>query len=172
MRHLFLTILIVLMSFTACKKNSKANIGTKDESINSQEVMKSDLEKLKFVEYVLDLKTELAIQDWQDYYQLNDVIINVKKGDLSFFNDNNDAILLLLKNLKDNIPDQVNTDATLARIAALETKLFKLQSLSNLQTTTQKKLKTTIEEFLETFSNLNFQMNKKLEKDNQQIEKP
>tara|TARA_R110002050_G_scaffold298611_1_gene462224 strand:- start:1110 stop:1619 length:510 start_codon:yes stop_codon:yes gene_type:complete len=164
---LVLSLITILMS---CKK-------TQDDTLLehknvSKEITEKDLSKLDFIEFTLDVKTKKAIENWQEYHQLQDVITNVKKGDLSFFSDNKEGIKTLFKDLLLNIPDQVNNDATLARIVALETKLYKLESLSNLSTTSKEELSLVIQEFLESFSNLNFQMNKKIEKDNQNIEKP
>lgn len=138
----------------------------------SKSLTEKDISKLKYVEYTLDVKTENAIKDWLKYKDLEDIVDNVKKADLSYFNDNKKGIKTFLEELTKNIPDTVNTPSVTARITALETKLYKLESLANLQTTSKQELGETIREFLEAFSNLNFQMNKKLEKDSQKIERP
>lgn len=161
------------MLFLACNNTSK---NTKTEQTFVEPVSKSlsekDISKLKYVEYVLDIKTEDAIKEWLKYKDLEDIIQNVKKGDLSYFNDNKKGIKTFLTELEKTIPDTVNTASVTARITALKTKLYKLESLSNLETTSKQELGETVREFLESFSNLNFQMNKKLEKDSQQIERP
>ncbi|MFD1615680.1 hypothetical protein [Gelatiniphilus marinus] len=138
----------------------------------SKEFSEGELSKLDYLDFGLDEKTERAIENWQEYGQLQDVVTRVKKGDLSFFFNNEEAIKTLLTDLKRNIPAPVNTPSTLARIQVLETKIYKLESLSNLSTTTKDALKSSIKEFLVGVSNLNFQMNKKLEKEYQNIKKP
>lgn len=166
----FLVAFCFFIVLVSCKKQQDE---TPLENKNlSEEITEKELSKLEFIEFTLDVKTKKAIEDWQEYNQLQDVITNVKKGDLSFFKDNKQGIKTLFRDLLANIPDLVNNDATLARIVALETKLYKLESLSNLSTTDKEELSMVIQEFLESFSNLNFQMNKKIEKDNQLIEKP
>lgn len=166
---LVLSLITILMS---CKNTQdESSLENKDENI-SKDITEKDLSKLDFIEFNLDVKTKKVIENWEEYNQLQGVITNVKKADLSFFRDNKEEIKVLFKDLLLNIPTEVNTDATLARIVALETKLYKLESLSNLSTTSKKELSKVIQEFLESFSNLNFQMNKKIEKDNQIIEKP
>lgn len=165
----FLSFFIIISS---CKKTEE-NIPADDiAKNNNQELTESDISKLNYIDFVLDENTEQAIESWQEYYQLQDVIHNVKKGDLSFFSSNTETIETLFKDLKKNIPEPVNTPATLARIQVLETKIYKLKSLYNLNTTTKSELNNCIKEFLVSVSNLNFQMNKKLEKDNQNIIKP
>lgn len=168
-----LSILCLFIVLSSCKKSEENSaVDTDITKNNAQELTESDISKLDFIDFGLDEKTEVAIENWQEYFQLQDVVVNVKKGDLSFFNNNAEAIKTLLKDLKKNIPEPVNTPATLARLQVLETKIYKLESLSNLLTTTKDELNNTIKEFLVAVSNLNFQMNKKLEKDNQNIQKP
>lgn len=168
----FLALVSMFTIFFSCKQTKEDTLAENTNGNTTQEITEKDLSNLDFIEFALDPKTEQVIEDWQEYYQLQDVIINVKKGDLSFFSDNKKGIKVLFHELLENIPDEVNSPATLARILALKTKLYKLESLSNLTTTSKEELKETIKEFLESFSNLNFQMNKKIEKDNQNIEKP
>lgn len=165
-----ISIISLFIVLSSCKQ-TEDNAGANDSQNSSQELSQKDISKLDFVDFGLDEKTEKAIENWQEYYQLQDAINNVKKGDLGFFN-NNEVIETLLKDLKKNIPKAVNTPATLARIQVLETKIYKLESASNLLTTTKNELMGCVKEFLEAFSNLNFQMNKKLEKENNTIQKP
>ncbi len=165
-----LAVLSVLTILFSCKKTQENNL---DENENvSQDISEKDLSNLDFIEFTLDPKTENTIKDLGEYFQLQDVVNEVKKGDLSFFSDNDEEIDELFKLLIENIPDDVNSSATLARIVALETKFYKLKSFSNLTKTDKQEVSDIIKEFLESFSNLNFQMNKKIEKDSRIIEKP
>lgn len=163
-----LSLITMVMS---CKKTHK---DTAENYIDNsgEKITEKELSNLDFIEFTLDVTTKKAVENWQEYNQLQEVITNVKKGDLSFFSDNTEVIKTLFKDLVKNIPSEVNTNATLARIVTLETKLYKLESLYNLSTTSKEELSMVIKEFLQSFSNLNFQMNKKLEKDNNYIEKP
>jgi len=169
----FLTILSLIFMFLSCK-NIDNNTDIVEHKEESNKIKEKDLSKLDYIEFALDSRTKKVIEEanWVQYNQLQDVITNVKKGDLSFFDDNDEAINTLLKDLKNKVPAAVRYPPTLARITALETKLYKLESLSNLITTSKQELKDSIKEFLEAFSNLNLQMNKKLEKDSRIIEKP
>jgi hypothetical protein len=167
-----LSVLCLLTLFVSCKKTQENDTSNTIEKQQIQAITEQDLLKLKYADYVLDFKTEEAIKDWQEYFQLQEVINKVKKADLSFFNDNEENIKILISKLKENIPNQVNSEGVLARLLVLETKMLKLESLSNLSTTTKQELISIIKEFFVSFSNVNFQMNKKLEFDNQLIEKP
>tara|TARA_R110002050_G_scaffold57866_7_gene130246 strand:+ start:35255 stop:35773 length:519 start_codon:yes stop_codon:yes gene_type:complete len=168
----FLVALSLFIMFTSCKQKQETNLSDSKDKNTSKGITEKDLSKLNYIEFTLDEKTKKAIIDWNEYNELQSIVTNVKKGNLSYFDNDGDPIKELIKNSKQTIPTAVNSDATLARITALETKLYKLESSSNLSTTSKKELIETIKEFLESFSNLNFQMNKKLEKENQNIEKP
>jgi hypothetical protein len=168
----FFAVVFMLTTIFSCKQNKAEDISETIDVIVNQDITEKDLSKLSFTEFVLDAKTENIVKNWREYYQIQDAVKKAKKGDLSFFKDNDVEIKTILKDLVLNIPDSVDSDATLARILALETKLYKLESLSNLPTTSKKELSNTIKEFLESFSNFNFQMNKKIEKDSRIIEKP
>ena len=166
----FLSIVSIFILISSCKKTEENNpVNTVENT--SQELSEKDISKIDYLDFVLDEKTEQVIENWEEYYQIQDVVNNVKEGNLGFFNEK-ETIKTLLTDLKKNIPESVNTSATLARIKVLETKIYKLESLYNLSTTNKEVLKSNIKEFLVSFSNLNFQMNKKLEKDNNNIQKP
>lgn len=172
MRSIISSALIIIILLVSCKNNEESNVPNVIENQQVKDINVEDISNLKYVDYVLDFKTEEAIKDWQEYYELQSVINEVIKSDLSFFNDNEENIKILISKLKENIPAEVKSDGILARLLVLETKLLKLQSLSNLSTTTKEELLTIIKEFFVSFSNVNFQMNKKIEFDNRAIEKP
>lgn len=172
MRIKTLIVLSFLILIFACKKTQEAIPEDQIEQNKNSEITEQDISKLKYIEYILDSKTENVVQDWAEYLQLENVILDIKKGDISFFKDNKKVIQLLLVELKQNIPNALNSESVLSRILVLETKLLKLESLSNLTTTSKEELLENIKEFLISFSNLTFQMNKKVEFDNRSIEKP
>jgi hypothetical protein len=158
----------------SCKETEEKTVTEKEEAPVTQKISKTDISKMDYTEYVLDSKTETAIESWLKYQEFDAIVTNVKQGDLSYFHDNDreNIIRNFFIALRKAIPDTVNSSANLARILVLETKTWKLESLSNLSTTTEDELNQTIKEFLVSFSNLNLQMNKKLEKDFQNIERP
>ncbi len=167
-----LSIISIFILISSCKKTEEEeNSPINTTETTSQELSEKDISKLDYLDFALDEKTEQVIENWGEYYQIQDIVTNVKEGDLNFFKEK-ETIKTLLTDLKKNIPELVNTSATLARLQVLETKIYKLESLSNLSTTNKDALKSSIKEFLISFSNLNFQMNKKLEKDSNNIQKP
>lgn len=164
---------ILLLLVVSCKKTQEKTIQLKDiEKQQNQKIIKQDLKKIEYIDYILDEKTEVAIKDWQEYAQIQEVITSLKEANLVFFDDADEVVKTLIKNLQATIPSEINSQSVLARILVLETKLFKLHSLYNLATTTNQELVSVIKDVLIAFSNLNLQMNKKVEFDSRIIEKP
>lgn len=164
---------ILLVFFISCKEtpeDKQLSIDIKKQQ--DQKIKKADLEKIEYIEYILDLKTDDVIKDWQEYYQIQEAVTKLKEANLKFFDDTEQLLKTNFKNLKASMPSSINSQSVLARVLVLETKLLKLHSLYNLTTTTKQELVVVIKEVLVAFSNLNFQMNKKVEFDSRVIEKP
>jgi len=172
MRTYFLGAFYISIALLSCGQQKESDHNVSIEASVPTKISEKDISQFKFLEYSLDIKTEKEIENWTSFKELEDLVIRVKKGDLSYFKDNNEAITKLVKELKEKIPDTLNTPSVNARITSLETKIYKLESLYNLSTTSKDELSLLIKEFLESVSNLNLQMNKKLEKDSQIIETP
>ena len=170
MRPYFLGVFCFSITLLSCDQQKESNIKISVEVSAPTKITEKDISKLKFLEYSLDVKTEKEIENWTAFKELEDLVIRVKKGDLIYFKDNNEAVTKFVTELKEKIPDTLNTPSVNARITALETKIYKLESLYNLSTTSKDELSLMIKEFLESVSNLHLQMNKKLEKDSQIIE--
>lgn len=167
-----LYVLSFLLLFSACKKTQEIASEAQIEQTKSEEITELDVSKLKYIEYALDSKTEDIVADWDEYIQVQDLVADIKKGDLTFFDDSKETVKLLLRELKDNIPEEVSSSSITARVLVLETKILKLESLTNLSTTSKEELLETIKEFFVSFYTLSFQMNKKVEFDNRSIERP
>lgn len=172
MRFKILILVSLALVLHDCKKNEENQETETTEQNNTLGITSKDIEALEYTDYALDPKTQTIIQDWNEYLQIQDVITGIKTGDLSFFNDNKKAINVLSRELKKNIPEPIKSTSIEARLLVVDTKLYKLESLSNLSTTGKTELLQTIKEFLVAFSNFKLQMNKKLEFDTQVIEKP
>ena len=172
MKIKFLSVLCVLLLMVSCKKNQDPSLLVEDKPVDTQKIKAKDIAKIRYTDYILDSRAGDSIVNWMAYKQLHDVVNKLKKADLTFFKENEKSVKELVRDLKQTIPVTVNNNAILARIKALETQLLKLESLYNLSTTTKPELIDNIQAFLVAFSNLNLQMNKKIEADNMIIERP
>src|SRR5690606_12338341 len=164
----------VLLMCLSCKKTSQTGIENGDEKTkNSEVITEKDISKLNYLDFSIDDRVEPIIESWQELNRLETIIENTKKGDLSYFKtDAKKNLKTLLSDIKETIPDTINTPAILARIKVVDTKLYKTESLSNLTTTKKDELLDALIELLVSFSNLSFQLNKKMENDSQNIQKP
>ncbi|GGD20274.1 hypothetical protein [Hyunsoonleella pacifica] len=165
-----LSILSFCFIVTACN-NKPQQTEEVSAKTNSSIITKGDIETLKYLEFALDPKVEILTEPWLPYDQLKITIEDIKKADFSFFEDEQ-AVFELVRELRKTIPDTLKTQSVLSRITIVENMLYKFDDTQALHTTTKPKLAKAIKELLVSYSNLNFQLNKKIEKDGQRIERP
>ena len=167
---LFISFLIIGCLFS-CKKDSD-NVHQTDENNTASLITKKTIQKLNYLEFGLDAKVEKITKKWKKYTELDGVISNLKQADLSYFKDNHEIIEALITDLKQTVPKKLNSPSIVSRLIALETKIYKLESVVNLSNSSTETLMSSIKEVLVSFSNLNLQMNKKIERESQKIKKP
>ncbi|PWK20747.1 hypothetical protein [Xanthomarina spongicola] len=167
---LVISFLLLVCMFSCKEKEGKSTENNQDNT--SFSISKKMIQNLNYTDFILDSKVEKITQKWAKYNELEAVILNLKQADLSYFKDNHEFLEALINDLKQTIPDKVNSPAIMSRLIALETKLYKLESVVNLSNSSTKVIVTSIKEVLVSFSNLNLQMNKKIERESQKIKKP
>lgn len=172
MRILTIILLNCFVCFTGCKNTEKDQFAEAGEQPPKNILTEQDIAQLKYTDYILDQKAQEIIKDSNEYLQLQDLKDQIRKGDLKFFEIYKDGPKDLFKNLRKTWPDELNSESILARILVLETKFLQLESLLKLSTTDKDQILEASKEFLVAFSNLNLQINKKMELDNRVIEKP
>jgi hypothetical protein len=166
---LYITLLFCVFS---CKETGKTQeLETEKEAVFLK-ITKSDIANLKYAQFLLDAKTRNSQEFWQKYGELNTVVLKVNQADLSFFKENNEVLIAFIKDLKETIPEEINTPLINARLIALETQMLKLEGVINLSNPEKKEVLLVVKDFLTAFSNLNLQINKKFEKESQNIVKP
>jgi hypothetical protein len=167
-----LLVLVVLFCCISCAKQEEANVLNEIQEETVSQITKEDISKLNFREFILDAKAEKSLESWQKYYELDNIINNVNQANLAFFKNNNEILIAFIDDLKATTPEVIDTPLIMARLVVLETKIFKLEGVVNLSNPKKKELLSVIKECLSAFSNLNLQINKKFEKDSQNIQKP
>ncbi|MDB9960995.1 hypothetical protein OAD62_02780 [Oceanihabitans sp.] len=167
-----LLILGVLFCCISCAKQEESIALNDIQEETVSQITKEDISKLNFKEFILDAKAEKTLESWQKYYELDNMINNVNQANLAFFKNNNEILIAFIDDLKATTPEVINTPLIMARLVVLETKIFKLEGVVNLSNPEKKELLSVIKECLSAFSNLNLQINKKFEKDSQNIQKP
>lgn len=166
-----LAIILIVFCLFACK-DIKDQADVVDSVQHVELINKQDVEKLKYVEFLPDAKVLKIIGNWDKYEELNLIVQDVKNANLSFFKANNEIVSTLTQELKTTVPERINSPQVMSRIIALETKIFKLESAVNLSKIDKDSTIESVKEFLVAFSNFNLQMNKKIEKESQNIQRP
>ncbi len=167
---LFLVILFISSCNNQTTNNS--NIIEEIETIDSSQITSRDITKLKYTDFALSNLTKSKTSNWQKFNELTDKIEILKTGDLSFFSDDKAILVGFLNDLKNEIPESLKTTAILVRLSVIETTFLKLEGLASLSSAKKEDLLIIIKDVLVSYTNLVFQMNKKFEKESQNIEKP
>ena len=167
----FLSITLFILSCNTDVKNESA-IVEKITTIDSSIITANDISKIKFTEYALSKITQNKTINWQKFNELSNKIELLRTGDLSFFRDDKAILEGFIADLRNEIPESLNTQSILVRLTVIETVFLKLEGLASLKTAKKEKLLMAIKDVLLSYTNLIFQMNKKFEKESQKIEKP
>ena len=170
---LFNFLLIITLLFSSCKKESKDAVV--DDSvivIDTLLLTKKDIKKITYQDIAIDAKANTVMSNWKAYLDVANGIQNLFTPDFTFFNADVDLFNSTIKDLEETIPEAINTQAIKARVLVLKTMLLKFQEIETLKTSTKKEKLVAMRQVFFAQSNLNLQINKKIEKDNQVIVKP
>lgn len=165
-----ITYVFILFILLSCGESQQTEVVQEVEKSSS--ITKEDIAQIKYTEYVVDPKVAVYTENWNKYTELNDIIAKLKLGDYSYFQDNQEILSTLLTDLQKTIPAELNSPSVMARLVAVENACLKLESLANLSNIDNEEMVSVIGEVLIAFNNMSLQMNKKLERESQQIYKP
>jgi hypothetical protein len=169
--RLFLVLCLPIL-LVSCKKTSQTTEAPNPVAKEKLKFSDSDLKQLDYTEFSLDQNVKSRIESWVGYFTLASVIEDIKTPDFSFFKENDAAIVNLINEINEGIPKEFDTQAIQSRITVVEIMLYKAKETIDIQGTNKSELLKAVKQLSEAFSNLNFQLNKKLEKDKQKIERP
>lgn len=169
MKLLFLLSIII---FLGCKSEPKVDPTATENQEKAYVITTEDIEKLNYTDYILSADSQQAVLDWQKFQDLQEHIDLLKNGNLTFFKVEKDIMEEFIMELKAEQPPTVTTPAIRSRMTVLETTLLRLQDLANLDNIKKKELMESIKELLVANVNLILQINKKFEKEAQQIQLP
>jgi hypothetical protein len=167
-----LTVIAILLN-TQCKKNNSEEITAQISSEVEQDIItENDISNLNITEFALSNQAENIAEDWEKFSILLGHMEDLKKGSFSFFKDDKALLQAFLTDLKIEIPESLNKPSVLVRISAYETVLYKFDEAANISNSNKETLLKNIEDILLSFNNLIYQINKEVERDNQNIVKP
>ena len=158
MKRLTKFIFALFISFTSCDEVTTGNV-QKDipnsTTINYSEINFESIYKVKYYS---------SIEQWINYFELNEFIEQLNSNDYSSLIDNKKFLLRFFRGIKFSIPDEINKPEIKSRLTVIETGFMRFESmLSNYEIEKEIKIKM-VKKINNSFSNLNFQIDKLLEK--------
>jgi hypothetical protein len=164
---------ILFIFFTlSCENDSSSEKNSQKKVKTEAFLTTSDIENIKFKDYLLDQNAKVLASEWKSYQTLNQEVEHIKQLNFSFFKKDDDVFNATFKEFQTNIPEKLNSQPIKARSLVLETHMFRLKDELGFKKKLYKSDLKYIKEILVALSNLNLQINKKLEKEAQIIIKP
>jgi len=161
----YLLILSVLFGCGKSKSNDTASNSDENATEKEFKITEKTVEDIEYADYVLSIEAEEVVEAWEKYNELGIQISYLKKADLSFFNGDSNLLIEFVDDFKSTVPENLQTNPILSRVAIVETTLLKLNADLTLDNITSTEQLESLEAVLTAYSNLNFQINKKLERD-------
>ena len=151
----------------SCGDDKSTTIETETVATTDQNarITAKTIESLNYNDYVLSSEAEKAIISWDKYRELESQIRFLKKADFSFFNGDKELLTTFIREFKTQMPEEFKTNPIISRNAIIETALLKLNENLTIDNIERKDKLLGIKALFVAFSNLNYQINKKLEKD-------
>jgi len=119
--------------------------------------------KLEFSE-IYQSSNNISLVEWNGYIELSEYINQFNSSDFSLLIDNKNYMEKFFKDLKNSIPESINKPEIYSRLTVIETDFLKFESMiSNFSIKNEEKL-TMVKKINNSFSNLNFQIDKLIEK--------
>ena len=158
MKRLTKFIFALFISFTSCDEITTGNV--QKDNPNSTTINYSEIN----FESIYEVKYYSSIEQWNNYFELNDFIEQLNSNDYSSLIDNKKFLLRFFRGIKFSIPDEINKPEIKSRLTVIETDFMRFESmLSNYEIEKEIKIKM-VKKINYSFSNLNFQIDKLLEK--------
>ena len=158
MKRLTKFIFALFISFTSCDEITTGNV--QKDNPNSTTVNYSEIN----FESIYKVKYYSSIEQWINYFELNEFIEQLNSNDYSSLIDNKKFLLRFFRGIKFSIPDEINKPEIKSRLTVIETDFMRFESmLSNYEIEKEIKIKM-VKKINNSFSNLNFQIDKLLEK--------
>ncbi|WP_439151091.1 hypothetical protein [Winogradskyella sp.] len=162
----FVLLNICFVLLISCGEDKGLQVNNDKKSAAKQTIINAkEIENFIYTDYALSPEGEDAVSQWEKYRELAIQITYLKKADLSFFNGDIELLKTFVTELKAGIPDQLQTNSINSRVLVVENTLLKLHDDLTLSNIDVKKKRLSIRDVLVAFSNLNLQINRKIEFD-------
>ena len=154
-----ITRLLILISLAIFSCNQADN-----ETLNKISSEKNiDYTKLNFEE-VYSIKSTTLIEEWINYAELFSYIEEINSKNYSSIIDNKKYLIRFFNGLKNTIPELINKAEIKSRLTVIETDFLKFESIISNYTIDESEKINLVKKINNSFSNLNFQIDKIIEK--------
>ncbi len=160
----FFSIICVLL-FNCGDGGSSSEVTNAETKTQKNPITEDAIENFEYKDYTLSIDSEVLVANWEKYQEFKIQLDNLKKADLSFFTGDKVFLKGFIDSFKVQIPDTLKTNHIISRTAVIETRIYRLNENLTLDNIDDKLKLESIEEILIAFSNLNYQINKKLVRD-------
>ena len=154
-----ITRLLILISLAIFSCNEAKN----ETSNKISSVKNIDYTKLNFEE-VYSIKSITLIEEWINYAELFSYIEEINSKNYSSIIDNKKYLIRFFNGLKNTIPELINKAEIKSRLTVIETDFLKFESIISNYTIDESEKINLVKKINNSFSNLNFQIDKIIEK--------
>lgn len=157
MEKLYSYLILTCFFLFSCTQEIKE----KTQSLSKEKEI--NFTKLEFSE-VYQSNNDFILEKWNNYIELFEYINRFNSSDFSLLIDNKKYMVSFFAELKNSIPELINKPEIYSRLTVIETDFLKFESMiSNFSLKNEEKLKM-VKKINNSFSNLNFQIDKLIEK--------
>ena len=136
MKRLTKFIFALFISFTSCNEITTGNV--QKDNPNSTTINYSEIN----FESIYEVKYYSSIEQWINYFELNEFIEQLNSNDYSSLIDNKKFLLRFFRGIKFSIPDEINKPEIKSRLTVIETDFMRFESmLSNYEIEKEIKIK-------------------------------
>ncbi len=146
-------------------EKTSTNVVKTETTEQSPTITAKAIENFDYTDYALSSESEKALNSWEKYQELAIQISYLKRTDLSFFKGEKEELKKFIIEFKASTPKEFLSNPIISRTVIVETALLKLNENLSLDQIDDRTKLLSIKEMLIAFSNLNYQINKKLERD-------
>lgn len=169
---LYLISAICFLFLGCTDKEASSKVSEIENNEQTSLITKKTIENFAYTDYALSPESEKALANWEKYQELAIQISYLKKTDLSFFKGDRDELKKFINEFKASTPKEFMTNPIISRTVIVETALLKLNENLTLDHIEDRIKLLSIKEVLIAFSNLNYRMNKKLERERYDLIEP
>ena len=150
-------ISIIIISIISCNEVTVEEI--KDNS-SSKIINYSEIN----LESVYKIKLYSNIDEWINYVELSDYVNQLNLNDYSSLIDNKKYLIRFFNGIKNTIPTDINKPEIKSRLTVIETDFLRFESMLSIYESNENAKIKMVKKINNSFSNLNFQIDKLTEK--------